>query len=116
MTTMTNITVPMPMLIGMTRRTSGTQMVIGVTRPREQEVLVSCDDFALVAMHDRRGRHGAGAAAQDACGAAPRDGGAAAAAPGRRFDANGAEPRERFAQRAVALGDQKRQTEDTAPR
>src|ERR1700691_4907750 len=98
MTTMTNITEPMPRLIGMTRRTSGTQMGIGVMYPRDQEALIPCDDFAFVAMHDRRRRHGAGAAAQDACGAAPRDGGAAAAPPGRRFDANGAEPRERFAQ------------------
>ncbi len=77
--------------------------------------LIPRDDLALAAMHERRVRQLAGAAAQQPRRPAPGDGVAAAAAPGRRFDAQRAEPRERLAQAAVAFGDQKRQAEHAAP-
>ena len=44
--------------------------------------LISCDDLALAAMHERRFRQFAGPAAHEPRRPAPRDGGAATAAPG----------------------------------
>ena len=66
-------------------------------------------------MYDRRCGKLARLAAQKPRRAALGDGAAPAAAPSRRFDAQRAEARERFAHRAVALGDQQRQAEHAAP-
>src|SRR5579862_9636564 len=76
---------------------------------------VACDDLAFVAMHDRHGGQLSRPAAQQPRRPAARDGVAAAAAPGRRLDAQRAEPRKRLAQTAVTFGDQERQPEHAAP-
>src|ERR1700685_818382 len=80
-----------------------------------RRMLVPRDDLAFAAMHDRRCRQFAGLAAQQSRWAALGDGAAAAAAPGWGFDAQRAEAGERFAQAAVAFGDEERQAEHPAP-
>src|SRR5271170_4478786 len=79
-------------------------------------ILVAGDDFAFAAVHDRCGWPGLHAAAPQAGWAAAGDGALAAAAPGWRLQLHGAEPGERLAQAAVAVGDEKRQSEHAAPR
>src|SRR5580700_3198380 len=87
---------------GMTRTCLGFRKVPAVTPAIVgADELISCDDLALAAVHDGSCRQLAGLATQQTRRTAAGDGAPPAAAPGRRFDAQGAEPRERLAQRAV---------------
>src|SRR5262249_17938345 len=85
-------------------------------RVRDKYSSIARDDLALVAMHDRRRRHHARAAAQEDRRPAILECRTAAPAWDGGCTLNGAKPFERLAQPALGICDQERHAKHASPR